>query len=56
MAIWIEQLDGAHYCSNCGHDVTYTFDGTEVCGVACPFCGEKMVEEENNYADTSNNY
>jgi hypothetical protein len=46
MATWIEQLDGTHYCSNCGHDATYTFDGTEICGVACPFCGEKMTEED----------
>ena len=39
---WTSQADGTHYCSNCGHDATYTFDGTEICGVACPFCGAKM--------------
>ena len=39
---WVEQLDGTHYCSECGHDATYTFDGTEVCGIGCPFCGAKM--------------
>ena len=39
---WEEQLDGTHYCSECGHDATYTYDGTEVCGIACPFCGAKM--------------
>ena len=39
---WVSQADGTHYCSNCGHDATYTFDGTEVCGVACSFCGAKM--------------
>lgn len=39
---WFKQLDGTHYCSNCGHDATYTSDGTEVCGVACSFCGAHM--------------
>ena len=39
---WIKQEDGTHYCSNCGHDATYTFDRTEICGVACTFCGAKM--------------
>jgi hypothetical protein len=39
---WQEALDGTHWCSVCGHDATYTFDGTEICGPACPFCGVKM--------------
>ena len=39
---WEEQLDGTHYCSECGHDATYTYDGAEICGVACPFYGAKM--------------
>ena len=39
---WKTALDGTHWCSECGHDATYTFDGTEICGVACPFCGAKM--------------
>ena len=39
---WVEQLDGTHYCSECGHDATYTFDGTEICGIGCPFCYAKM--------------
>lgn len=39
---WIEQSDGTHYCSNCGRDATYTYDGREVCGVACPHCGTRM--------------
>ena len=43
---WVEQLDGTHYCSECGHDATYTYDGTEVCGIACPFCGAKMDGKE----------
>lgn len=39
---WQTAPDGTHWCSECGHDATYTFDGTEICGVACPFCGAKM--------------
>ena len=39
---WEEQLDGTHYCSECGYDATYTYDGAEVCGIACPYCGAKM--------------
>jgi hypothetical protein len=39
---WQKAPDGTHWCSECGHDATYTFDGTEICGVACPFCGAKM--------------
>lgn len=39
---WETAPDGTHWCSECGHDATYTFDGTEICGVACPFCGAKM--------------
>jgi hypothetical protein len=39
---WQKAPDGTHWCSECGHDATYTFDGTEICGVACPFCGTKM--------------
>lgn len=39
---WEEQNDGTHYCSNCGHDATYNYDGREICGVACTFCGAHM--------------
>ena len=39
---WQTAPDGTRWCSECGHDATYTFDGTEICGVACPFCGAKM--------------
>ena len=42
---WIEQLDGTHYCSYCGRDATYTFDGNEVCGITCTYCGAKMDKE-----------
>lgn len=43
---WIEQLDGTHYCSFCGRDATYTFDGNEVCGVTCTYCGTTMERSE----------
>ena len=39
---WLEQADGTHYCSNCGKDATYTYDGVEVCGVVCPYCATRM--------------
>lgn len=39
---WQTAPDGTHWCSECGHDATYTYDGTEICGVACPFCGAHM--------------
>ena len=41
-AYWIENSDNTHYCSKCGHDATYNFDGIEICGVACPYCGSIM--------------
>ena len=39
---WIEENDGTHSCSICGHDATYTYDGTEVLGIVCPYCGAIM--------------
>lgn len=42
---WVEQLDGTHYCSYCGRDATYTFDGNEVCGIKCTYCGATMDKE-----------
>lgn len=44
-AKWVEQLDGTHYCSYCGRDATYTFDGNEVCGIKCTYCGTTMDKE-----------
>jgi hypothetical protein len=45
---WIKQTDGISYCSECGHDEVYTPAGTAVLGVHCPFCGAKMINEEND--------
>ena len=42
---WEEQLDGTHYCSHCGRDATYNFDGEEVCGNVCTYCGTIMDRE-----------
>lgn len=44
---WELNIDGSHWCSECGHNATYTYDGTEVCGVSCPFCGADMRGENN---------
>ncbi len=43
---WIKENDGTHSCSICGHDATYTYDGTEICGPACPFCASRMKFKE----------
>lgn len=43
---WEEQLDGTHYCSYCGRDATYNFDGNEVCGITCTYCGTTMDRGE----------
>ena len=42
---WKEQNDGTHYCSNCGHDATQNYEGREICGIACAYCGAKMKGE-----------
>lgn len=39
---WKEQNDGTHYCSACGHDATQNYEGIEICGVACAYCGAIM--------------
>lgn len=41
---WKSEEDGSHYCSSCGREATFTYDGEEVYGVACPNCGAKMTE------------
>lgn len=42
---WVEENDGTHSCSECGQDATYTYDGTEVCGIVCPHCATVMDEK-----------
>lgn len=39
---WLTQLDGTHYCSHCGRDATYNYDGREIAGICCCYCGAIM--------------
>lgn len=39
---WETALDDSHWCSNCGHDATFDFDGVEVLGICCTYCGALM--------------
>ena len=43
---WEKQVDGTHFCSYCGRDATYNFDGWEVLGVSCTYCDAKMDQED----------
>lgn len=43
-AHWEEQNDATHFCSRCGNDATYTYEGKELVGFLCPFCGAQMDE------------
>ena len=47
-AHWEEQNDGTHFCSRCGNDATYTYEGKELVGFLCPFCGAQMDELVSN--------
>lgn len=44
-AHWEEQNDGTHFCSRCGNDATYTYEGKEFVGFLCPYCGAQMDEK-----------
>ena len=54
-AHWEEQNDGTHFCSRCGNDATYTYEGKELVGFLCPFCGAQMDEVVEENATTTNN-
>lgn len=43
---WVKENDDTYSCSECGHDEVYTFDGTRVLGVTCPFCAAIMRVED----------
>ena len=43
---WERHPDETHFCSNCGRDATYNFDGWEVLGVSCTYCDAKMDQED----------
>lgn len=43
-AHWERQVDGTHYCSHCGHDALFNYEGEEMLLQFCG-CGAKMDEE-----------
>ena len=50
-AYWDWQIDGTHFCSECGHDALYyshpaTCKKIELCSQYCPFCGRVMTHVE----------
>ena len=47
MAYWDSQVDGTHFCSECGTDALWTEDGREFCSLYCPHCGLFMRKIEN---------
>ena len=50
-AYWDWQVDGTHFCSECGHDALYyshptTYKKTEYYSKYCPNCGKVMTHVE----------
>lgn len=50
-AYWDWQVDGTHFCSECGHDALYysnplTYEKTEFYSKFCPHCGRRMTHVE----------
>lgn len=47
-AYWDWQVNGTHFCSECGHDVLYRRVGYDIyeeeCTCVCPYCGRVMTE------------
>lgn len=41
---WDWQHDGTHFCSECGTDALFNFEGEEFCSFYCPHCGAIMKE------------
>ena len=39
---WEWQVDGTHFCANCGRDALYDFYNREICTPYCPQCGAFM--------------
>ena len=44
---WIKNDDDTYFCSACGHDEVYTYDGTRVLSRFCPFCNSIMKIRED---------
>lgn len=50
-AYWDWQVDGTHFCSECGMDALYysnpvNYKKTEFCAKFCPHCGRLMTHVE----------
>ena len=46
-ARWDYQIDGTHFCSDCGTNALYNYEGKEICSNWCPACGCFMTEVRN---------
>ena len=46
-AYWDWQCDGTHFCSECGTDALYNYEGKEFCSLRCPHCGAVMTHQED---------
>jgi hypothetical protein len=44
IAYWDWQHDGTHFCSECGTDALFNYEGEEFCSLWCPHCGCFMTE------------
>lgn len=45
-ATWEEQSDGTHFCSHCGYEAPFTYDGQEFEPTRCYHCGSLMDLED----------
>ena len=43
---WDEQADGSHFCSNCGYDAPYDYEGNEFTPSFCCHCAAIMDLKE----------
>lgn len=46
-AYWDWQCDGTHFCSECGTDALFNYEGEEFCSTWCPHCGCYMTHQED---------
>jgi hypothetical protein len=46
-AYWDWQHDGSHFCSECGTDALFNYEGEEFCSLWCPHCGCFMTHQED---------
>ena len=49
-AYWDWQHDGTHFCSECGTDALFNYEGEEFCSLYCPHCGlfmTKVVDKDD---------